>query len=471
VKSKTALRLFAGAFAITASAHAADPDDLTALKVELDALRSEYDAKIESLEARLKAAESKANSGVASSPAIAASGPQPAITSGPQPVVASAPQPSAPVATVASSTAPVAASGRTPVSANAYNPGVAVVLNGTYAAFERDPEAASIPGFILGEEAGLEPRGFSLGESELAINANIDPNFYGNLIFALTDEGEVEIEEAYIQTNNLPGGLTLRAGKFFSGVTYLNEVHNHAWDFIDAPLPYRVFLGNQLGDVGVQAKWLAPTDFYLEAGGEITRGDSFPGGGAANKGAGAYAGYVQTGGDIGASSSWLVKASYLHAKSAGRETDGGDIFTGSDDLAVLSFVYKWAPNGNPVVRNLIVNGEYFFNNESGDFNGTPINLDRTGWYSQAVYQFRRNWRAGLRYARLGSDAVPISLMGSSLDDLGRSPDAISAMLEFDTSEFSRFRLMYTYDDTDVASNNELLLRYTVTYGPHGAHRF
>lgn len=438
----------AAMLAAAGPAAADEAQDIAAIRAEMEAMRADYDARMNALEARLEKAEEAASAAEVKAANAGAA---------PAPVVAAAPPPQP-------------ASPRPPVSASAYNPGIAVVLNGTYAAFENDPEAAMIPGFQLGEEAGLDSRGFSLGESEIALNANIDHRLYGNLIFALTDGGEVEVEEAYIQTTSLPGGFTLRGGKFYSGIGYLNEKHNHAWEFIDAPLPYRVFLGGQLGDAGVEARWIAPTDFFLEAGGEVLRGDSLPAGGAANKGAGAYAAFVQTGGDIGFSSSWLAKLSYLHSEADELDIDG-DIFTGDDETAIASLVYKWAPDGNPTVRNLILNGEFFFNNHSGEFNGTPIDLDRTGWYAQGVYQFRKNWRFGVRYARLASDGVPAALIGSVLDDRGRSPDAISTMLEFDTSEFSRFRLMYTYDDTDLASNNELLLRYTVTYGPHGAHRF
>lgn len=443
VNRKSLLRAAAVAGVMAASAHAGEAEDLAALKQEIADIRKEYDAKIEALEARLQAAE---ESGAA--PTVPA-----APTPAPEPVIAEAP-----------------AAPRAPVSQNAYNPAISVVLNGGYSAIENDPELAAIPGFPLDGEAGLASRGFTLGESELALNANIDHRVYGNLIFALDDDGAVSVEEAYIQTTSLPGGFTLKGGKFFSGIGYLNENHAHNWDFIDAPLPYRAFLANQLGDAGLQVRWIAPTDFYLEAGAEIMRGDGFPAGGGANKGAGTYAGFVQTGGDLGASSSWLAKVSYLHAKSDNRDVNG-DIFSGRDTLGIVSLVYKWAPNGNPTVNNLIVNGEYFFGNEKGDFNLTPVNLDRSGFYAQAVYQFRRGWRGGLRYARLMSDPVPAGLVSTALDDLGRSPDAISALLEFDTSEFSRFRVMYTYDDSDLTSNNELLARYTVIFGPHGAHRF
>lgn len=454
-------------------AGAAESADIAALRAEMEAMRKEYDAKIGDLEKRLENAEAAA---VAVTPGPQpASGPQlataPQPANGPQlrpgPQLASGPQP----ATIPQGSGPVVAATRSVVGANVYNPGISVVLNGSYAAFEHDPEAARIPGFALGEEAGLDPRGFSLGESEVALNANVDHKIYANLIFALTDEGEAEVEEGFIQTTSLPGGFTLKGGKFFSGIGYLNEKHSHDWDFIDAPLPYRAFLGNQYGDPGLQVRWIAPTDFYLEAGGEIFRGDGFPSGGAANKGSGAYAGFVQTGGDIGTSSSWLAKASYLHAKAIDRETEGGDLFTGDNDLGIASLVYKWAPDGNPTRRNLIVNGEYFFSNEEGEFNGEAIDLNRSGWYAQAVYQFRPRTRFGVRYAAIGSEAVPAALTGSTIDDLGLSPSAVSAMLEYDTSEFSRFRLMYTFDDTDIMSNNELIARYTVIFGPHGAHRF
>jgi hypothetical protein len=33
------------------------------------------------------------------------------------------------------------------------------------------------------------------------------------------------------------------------------------------------------------------------------------------------------------------------------------------------------------------------------------------------------------------------------------------------------RLQFTHDQADVKSNDELLMQYTVIYGPHGAHRY
>ena len=49
-----------------------------------------------------------------------------------------------------------------------------------------------------------------------------------------------------MQTTALGNGFTLKAGRFFSSIGYLNPQHAHAWDFVDAPLAYQALLGGQL---------------------------------------------------------------------------------------------------------------------------------------------------------------------------------------------------------------------------------
>ena len=438
-------------------AQAAGDEDLAAIRQEIKALRGDYESKIRELERRLKKAEARADKSEA---AAARARAQPATTNA-QPVVQ-------PVAEAAPPPAPITP--RAPTSANAFNPAISVILNGSYAASEDDPARARVPGFVLGDEAGLPDRGFSLGESELAITANVDPYFLANLIVSLGNDDSIAVEEAYIQSTSLPGGFTAKVGRFFSGVGYLNEKHAHAWDFVDAPLPYRVMLGNQYGDDGIEVRWLAPTDFFLEFGADWYRGDSFPAGGADDNGSGTIAAFVHSGGDIDDSSSFLAGLSYLRTKALDRDT-GGDLFTGTDGLGIASLVYKWSPNGNPVVTNLVLHGEYFFGHEEGTFNGVPVDYDRTGFYIQGAYQFMPRWRFGVRYSEVETDAPPLLLIGSALDDMGHAPRSLSALLEYDTSEFGRFRVQYTLDDADLQTNNEIIAAYTVSIGPHGAHRF
>ena len=161
---------------------------------------------------------------------------------------------------------------------NAFNPDIALILSGTYSDLEQDPATYTLPGFPLAGETGPGDRGFALGESELSVSANIDPDWYGIMTLALAPEGGSEVENAYVQTSSLGHGLTVRGGRFFSGIGYLNEQHAHTWDFVDAPLPYRAFLGNQYKDDGVQLRWVAPTDLYMELGAESIACANYPAG-------------------------------------------------------------------------------------------------------------------------------------------------------------------------------------------------
>src|SRR5207344_864123 len=109
---------------------------------------------------------------------------------------------------------------------------------------------------------------------------------YGQLTMSVDGDDQLGVEEAYIDTTTLPNGLSLRAGRFLSNIGYLNSHHAHTDKFFDRPLAYQAFLGNGYGDDGVQLRWVAPTDLYLELGGEIFRGENYPSGGAGHAGAG-----------------------------------------------------------------------------------------------------------------------------------------------------------------------------------------
>ncbi len=432
-------------------AEAQTAQDLKALRQDVETLRHDYQAKIDDLETRLAKAEAEASAArKAAEEATAAN----AATAKAVDVLANEPA------------APPAA----PASANAFNPGIAAVLNGFAVLAKNDPGAAGIAGFAPGDAIGGPPRGLSLGESEVSFTANIDPTLSGFLDFSIDDGNSISLEEAYIRTTALPGGFTLKAGRFLSGIGYINERHAHDWSFSDAPLPYKAFINSQFGDDGVQVRWLAPTDQFLEFGGEVFRGDSFPAGGAANNGVGAYSAFVHTGADLGKSASYLAALSYFHSRSIDRAT-AADLFSGETDLGIASFVYKWAPNGNSTTRNLTLSSELFYGEEKGRFNLTPVSQTHFGWYAQGVYQFMPMWSIGLRIAGLNSEFPGAALAGSTLDDLGHSPFAASALLEYDISEFGRLRLQYTRDEAAAKANDELVLQYTVIYGPHGAHRY
>ncbi len=136
---------------------------------------------------------------------------------------------------------------------------------------------------------------------------------------SLTPQNEAEVEEAYGVLTALPYGLVPKFGRFFSGIGYLNEQHQHVWDFQDAPLVYQAFLDNQFAQDGAQLKWVAPTDMFLELGAEIGNGDAFPGSPRDSNGIGAASVFVHAGGDIGDNASWRAGLSYLGTRASDRE--------------------------------------------------------------------------------------------------------------------------------------------------------
>ena len=374
-----------------------------------------------------------------------------------------------------------------PQAGNQYNPRISLILNSTYADFSSKAPAA-VPGFLLGDSAGFTRSGISLGETELAAEANIDDVVHGWVTLSLAPEGGVGVEEAFVNTLALPYGFAAKLGRFFSDIGYQNHQHAHAWEFADAPLVYRAMLNNQLGDDGLQVRWLAPTDLLVELGGEVLRGDAFPAGGANRSGAtNSIAAFVHVGGDAGTGGSWRVGLSHLKANADNRLT-GDKIqtsFTGNSGLSILDLVYKWAPDGNPSVTNFVGQAEFFYRKEDGnvvyDPSGTPNTSayqgNQEGFYLQGVYQFMPRWRAGLRYDQLSANnTVTNPVPGTALETLAdntRDPRRYSVMSDFSNSEFSRVRLQYNHDLSrpNGVADNQLLVQFIFSMGSHPAHQF
>jgi hypothetical protein len=385
---------------------------------------------------------------------------------------------------------------------NAFNPAVSLILQGTYANTSQDPNTFQITGFVpSGGEVGPPKRSFGLGETELTISGNIDPYFRGQMTVALTPENEAEIEEAYFQTLALGHGLSLKGGRFLSSIGYLNDIHQHAWDFQDAPLPYKAFLGGALKQEGVQFKWVAPTPVFFELGAEFSSGDQFPGSDRNKNGVGGSSIFGHIGGDIGPSYAWRTGLSNLKFSPLDRSYEdvdsmGGAVsnsFTGTAKLWIVDGVLKWAPNGNASHTNFKLQGEYFRSRQDGtltydDSAGSAVfgaisdsfNTDQSGWYAQGVWQFMPRWRVGYRYdtVRYGtvSNGIVNNGLGPAAGDFpvlaNHSPTRNTAMLDWSPSEFSRLRLQFASDKSRIGvTDNQVFLQYIYSLGAHAGHKF
>ena len=327
------------------------------------------------------------------------------------------------------------------------------------------------------------------------MSANVDPYFSGFFVMSINADNEASVEESYVQNTGSIPGATVKFGRFLSGFGYLNEIHAHAWDFVDAPLVYQAFFGGQLQEDGIQARWLAPVPMFVELGVETGRGFAFPGTDRDKNGVNAGMIFAHVGDDVGISNSYRVGASYRATRAQDRTYDDvdstgasvTDAFTGDSKMWGADFVWKWAPNGNTVDRNFKFQAEYMHRTEDGTlaFDTTGTNLSsgykssQSGWYAQGVYQFMPRWRIGLRYDELHSDNTDIGLVNSGTLTAAdfpllaaHDPKRSTVMIDFSPSEFSRFRLQFARDEARFnESDNQIFLQYIMSLGAHGAHKF
>ena len=142
---------------------------------------------------------------------------------------------------------------------------------------------------------------------------------------------------------------------------------------------YKVLFGDHgYAQDGVQLKWVAPLETFVELGVEAGRGHRFPGTDRNNNGIDSRAIFAHVGGDFGVSHSWRAGLSWLQTRAGEREShfeseSFGEVegaFSGRSRMWIADFVYKWSPDGNPSQRNFKFQAEYFHRSEKGDLSAT-----------------------------------------------------------------------------------------------------
>ena len=446
LKSKQAVFAALIAMCFCAPVLEASDDDIKVLRAEILKLKETYEDRIAELESRLAEVEKAKSKDVASAPA--------------RPATA-----------------------KRLVKDNSFNPSIGLILNGQYSQFSSDE--GEIAGFAVGHEGERPGEGFAVDHTELNFTANVDDKFFGSTTAAIAlheGETEVELEEAYLQALpglGLPDGMSVKAGRALWTLGYLNEHHSHTDDFADRPLPYRVFFNQAFNDDGAEVSYVLATDFYSEIGGGLFRGDDFPFGGAEGGGAGAWSAFARIGGDIGDNQSWRLGGYLMSGDVPGGRVSNEDelTFMGDVDLYLADVRYTWAPTGNARQQEVIFQSEYFWRNEDGSYeedDGGAEGFDdsSSGWYAQAVYKFAPQWRVGLRTSQLQAAGVPAGLVGSGLDSSGHDPKALSLMLDWTNSEFSRVRLQYNREElAQGQDDDQIMLQYIMSLGAHGAHKY
>lgn len=358
---------------------------------------------------------------------------------------------------------------------------------------ERDASLGNLQG------GGHDPRkrGFTLQNAELSLMAAVDPYFTAEahiVYFIDPIEGEtvVELEEAFATTSNLPWGLQVEAGHFFTEFGRMNPRHPHQWNWLDAPvINTRLFGPDGMRGTGFRLGWLTPLPWFSElhfgvqnAGGEtmssFLANDEF----FTER---AIGGLAFEDRDVRASedlvyllrwhNSWEVTdeltasigVSGLMGPNASGP-DGDTLIYGGD------FLLKWRPKQNergwPFVawQTEIMKREYGVDRSNAAF--ITGELEDWGLYSELLVGFTQGWAAGVRYdyATGSGDSVG----GRDADPFRDDRHRISPILIWQITEFSRLRLQYNFDEADHLESghaHSIWFGLEVMFGAHPAHTY
>ncbi len=367
-----------------------------------------------------------------------------------------------------------------------------ISFDGQFAlAYSSDRDLAKLE---VGDHDPLQ-RGFNARNLELALDGAVDPYFEGfaNIVFKLNNdnETEIEVEEAFMQTTDLPWGLQVKAGQFFSAFGRINPMHPHTWDFADDPLVHGLFLGSDgLRGVGAQIAWTVPVSWYSQIILGVQNGRGNTGFSFRNPGAdGTFFGRLTTDREARGLQDFVYVPRWENSFDlsptqtilGGLSGAFGSNETGADSSTQIygaDFLYKWksprAEGGFPFVKWQTETMYRRFEAGRGIDQSFPVaeTFHDWGMYSQIVWGFKKGWTAGLRgdYLHMQDSAFT-----DSLDRQSRS--RISGNLTWYPTEFSKIRLQYNHDFLEenhfltAHQADSIFLQFEFILGAHGAHKF
>lgn len=340
---------------------------------------------------------------------------------------------------------------------------------------------------------GARSRGPQLGHSDLSASGPITPWLRAQLTATVAThehEGRREfergIEEAWVETTRLPGGLQLRAGRFASQIGYLNAQHPHADDFSERPLLYRAFYGGHWNDDGLRLNWTAPTPWYLMLGIEALRGRRLveealePA-----RSLGVVTATLKLGADIGWSQSWQLGLSHVHNRREALAEDGhghgaetGHAHDPAHDHAhgarysgrrtwMIDGTWKWAPGGNNRQQQLRLGFEAARISGVNRFAAARDRHEANALW--AVWRFHPTWETGAR-----ADWLRVRQPHGEHFHWGLLRET-SLMLAWKPTHQQSLRLQLTQQrdavGIDGAARRAVQLQYVLAFGAHGAHAY
>jgi len=339
------------------------------------------------------------------------------------------------------------------------------------------------------QAGGHDPNrnGFTVQNVELTFGAAVDPYWdaQANIVYLIDIDGDtvVELEEAFFISRNLPGGLQLKGGQYFTEFGRQNVQHPHAWSFVDQPVILtRVFGGDGLRSQGARLSWLMPSSWYselyfgmqnpngetvasfLSVAGEEVGGHTLGDRAARNFSDLLYSARWLNGLDLSDNTSLNLGASVL----IGPNSTGDDTET---EIYGLDSYLKWQSNqsqrGFPFVA---WHTELISRHYEAEDTTSPGQKDLRDWgvFTQVLWGLKPGLVAGARYELADSNG------NDSTDTSRDNRKRLSLNLTWYRSEYSKVRFQYNHDDADhlaESTADRLWVQMEFNIGSHAAHKF
>ena len=367
-----------------------------------------------------------------------------------------------------------------------------------------NPEISAALDFIASYSRRADNVNFIMRDAEIMLQANVDHLVHAYAVFNAEtelaptektdpfDEIKLGIEEAAIETTDLPWGLKVKAGQFFADFTRLGKVHSHELPFTDRPPSIDRIIGGEDKARGLEVTWIPPVSHYvrltagvvdsLGAGPSITTqvrtldgGEDFAYRRGDHRGWGdvMYYGRAATIFELGSQAQINLGGNYARGRDAG-----------SRQIASGDFKFTWTPR--PDGYDLFeLGGEYLWSKSHGALSDGALILGgpsdggarAQGGYVYAQYRIGKQWQPGIRFDYLHADQwEQLDLNGDGDPDAirlgGNSLKTYSAYLTYYLSEFNRLHLQVNYarsDRPDFAGGRDdwqAFFQWSITLGPH-----
>ena len=321
-------------------------------------------------------------------------------------------------------------------------------------------------GFTRSTDANAD--NFIPREFELSFVSNLDPYSRAKIFVAHhspggeieafpeagapAEEGEVEIEEGYVEWVSLAGGLGVTLGKFRQRFGKLNRWHAHALPGQQLPLPYLAFLGEEgLAQAGASIHWLLPVHSggTYEVWGEATRASNDALFGTSN--GLSVLGHVNGFWEI--SSATYIELG-LSGVSGARGIDNAPVGASAagDRLFGADLTVDWRPPARGTRQQLTLHGAAIINRRT--YTGAE-DVSAWGAFANAEYRFTTRWIAGARYEYTENP-----------DDPDEHAWLAGPMLTWWQSEYVRLRTEYQLYRGPSERFGQLVFQATFAMGPH-----